>query len=595
MRHAFIALGLVIFCAFSHNAQAMDVSKSQTSNSIEHITQIYIVHPKEALQLLEKAEQQKLIPPARIQELRSKTYSNLYMNRQAYHYARQSFLLDSVSDNNPGHLLKMNVFLAELTNSMSQYESSIRYTRQGMEWARAQADSIAEARLLFCMGENKYALHHLKAAYADFNKAIRLLHKTRNIQQQMTLSHLYGLLMGYLINDMRFQEAKEIGLLREELLHNMTDSPQIPQGFIETQFYYLYAKRAYICQLEKQSGQAEYYYRKCMNIQECQHPGYQIFIVPYLVASKQYDKAINYSQSFRNLMKEQQDTLSVQYLHALRQEVKACLGKQAYKEAAILQGYIIAITDSIDLRNKAISATSLNLPTTGHPASGSTLPKDAPYTFLWSALTAAALVFLIFYSLHRKRRHFSVGTSSPAEEAPSQTAETSAHLSPAPSPSCRPTDAPQSSHDSPTEIQTNQMLFHKLDNLIRKGQLYLQPSVTRSDLVRKLHINNTRFARIIKENTGTNLNGYLNELRLNHAIGLLKEHPEYTLKAIAEASGIHSMPTFHQLFKDKFGMTPAEFKSRLGKDGGSTATTTIKKWEKEPPSTEDFLSPTLHN
>lgn len=65
---------------------------------------------------------------------------------------------------------------------------------------------------------------------------------------------------------------------------------------------------------------------------------------------------------------------------------------------------------------------------------------------------------------------------------------------------------------------------------------------------------------MIKENTGTNLNGYINELRLNHAIQLLKEHPEYTLRAIAEASGINSMPTFHNLFKSKTGMTPSEFK-----------------------------------
>ena len=40
----------------------------------------------------------------------------------------------------------------------------------------------------------------------------------------------------------------------------------------------------------------------------------------------------------------------------------------------------------------------------------------------------------------------------------------------------------------------------------------------------------------------------------------LKEHPEYTLRAIAEASGINSMPTFHNLFKSKTGMTPSEFK-----------------------------------
>lgn len=99
-----------------------------------------------------------------------------------------------------------------------------------------------------------------------------------------------------------------------------------------------------------------------------------------------------------------------------------------------------------------------------------------------------------------------------------------------------------------------------MDSLIKRDELYLSADLSREDLVRMAHMNNTRFAKMIKENTGTNLSGYINELRLNHAIHLLKEHPEYTLRAIAEASGINSMPTFHSLFKNKTGMTSSEFK-----------------------------------
>lgn len=110
------------------------------------------------------------------------------------------------------------------------------------------------------------------------------------------------------------------------------------------------------------------------------------------------------------------------------------------------------------------------------------------------------------------------------------------------------------------EYEINKLVFQKLDSQIRREELYLSADLSREDLVRMARMNNTRFAKMIKENTGTNLNGYINELRLNHAIQLLKEHPEYTLRAIAEASGINSMPTFHNLFKSKTGMTPSEFK-----------------------------------
>ena len=111
------------------------------------------------------------------------------------------------------------------------------------------------------------------------------------------------------------------------------------------------------------------------------------------------------------------------------------------------------------------------------------------------------------------------------------------------------------------EWAENRELFSKLNETILHEKLYLSPNLSRDDLVRIVHLNYARFARMIKENTGGNLSGYINNLRLNHAIQLLNEHPNYTMKAIAEDSGFNSMPTFNNLFKKKTGMTPFEFKS----------------------------------
>ena len=111
------------------------------------------------------------------------------------------------------------------------------------------------------------------------------------------------------------------------------------------------------------------------------------------------------------------------------------------------------------------------------------------------------------------------------------------------------------------EWAENRELFSKLHETILHEKLYLSPNLSRDDLVRIVHLNYARFARMIKENTGGNLSGYINNLRLNHAIQLLNEHPNYTMKAIAEDSGFNSMPTFNNLFKKKTGMTPFEFKS----------------------------------
>ena len=103
-------------------------------------------------------------------------------------------------------------------------------------------------------------------------------------------------------------------------------------------------------------------------------------------------------------------------------------------------------------------------------------------------------------------------------------------------------------------------MFGKLDYIIKRDNLYLSADISREELARMVKMNNTRFARMIKECTGTNFNGYINELRIDYAIQLLKTHPHYKIRAIADEAGFNSAPILYSLFKKKTGMTPYEFK-----------------------------------
>jgi hypothetical protein len=61
----------------------------------------------------------------------------------------------------------------------------------------------------------------------------------------------------------------------------------------------------------------------------------------------------------------------------------------------------------------------------------------------------------------------------------------------------------------------------------------------------------------------TNVTGYINAKRMDYAVQLLKEHPEYTLGAIGEACGIKSPATFIRNFKNTFGMAPSEYRKSM--------------------------------
>jgi AraC-like DNA-binding protein len=76
-------------------------------------------------------------------------------------------------------------------------------------------------------------------------------------------------------------------------------------------------------------------------------------------------------------------------------------------------------------------------------------------------------------------------------------------------------------------------------------------------------VDRNRFAAIIKEYSGArNLADYLNHKRINYALTLMKQHPEWTLLAICETAGM-SESSFKRWFKGLYGVSPSEYRRKL--------------------------------
>ena len=115
----------------------------------------------------------------------------------------------------------------------------------------------------------------------------------------------------------------------------------------------------------------------------------------------------------------------------------------------------------------------------------------------------------------------------------------------------------------PDELQEEYKKFKEVDKRVMKERLFANPDFGRDDLMRLLGVDKNALSGIIQRQTGTNVPGYVNNKRMEYAITLIKEHPEYTLGAISEACGIKSPATFIRNFKNSYGMTPSEFRKEL--------------------------------
>ena len=576
----YIRLGVCIcILLFVHNQILMaDEATNADSITTEYIRSIYIEKPKCALKLLDVAENKKSMPLRVIDELRSLSYRNLFMNKLAYVYARKSYVLDSVYQKDPGHLLKMTVYLAELSFLMSKYNESMNYALDGIAQSKRLEDRVSEARLLYCIGENNRMLSFKDKAYDYFDSAIDLLKGRKGVKEIGMLSSFYGGKMSYLMTDSLYEDASVMALEREKQIKKLETLPDVPKGLVDMQYGYLYSKWAYNCYMEKKYEQAEKYFAMYQSTEYSRTPDGKMYSIPYLLASKHYKQVIDNSQEFKELMRKQRDTINAQYMNVLEREVQAHMGMGNYKEAAILQGAIIAITDSINNRDKENAALELN---TMYDTSEKEdyIAKQAfqlkvrniTLTFL-TCITLLTLFVLWrmwrfnhiiryknkilakFINERLARKKDSQSLDIDEQLMISQDIEDESILF---------DDQEEISDETGKasgEEEENKKIFIELNRIVVQDQLYLSSELSREDLAQLVHLNNARFARMIKECTGTNFNGYINDLRIDYAIKLLKLHPNYTIRAIADEVGFNSTPILYNLFKKKTGMTPYEFK-----------------------------------
>jgi len=576
----YIRLGVCIcILLFVHNQILMaDEATNADSITTEYIRSIYIEKPKCALKLLDVAENKKSMPLRVIDELRSLSYRNLFMNKLAYVYARKSYVLDSVYQKDPEHLLKMTVYLAELSFLMSKYNESMNYALDGIAQSKRLEDRVSEARLLYCIGENNRMLSFKDKAYDYFDSAIDLLKGRKGVKEIGMLSSFYGGKMSYLMTDSLYEDASVMALEREKQIKKLETLPDVPKGLVDMQYGYLYSKWAYNCYMEKKYEQAEKYFAMYQSTEYSRTPDGKMYSIPYLLASKHYKQVIDNCQEFKELMRKQQDTINAQYMNVLEREVQAHMGMGNYKEAAILQGAIIAITDSINNRDKENAALELN---TMYDTSEKEdyIAKQAfqlkvrniTLTFL-TCITLLTLFVLWrmwrfnhiiryknkilakFINERLARKKDSQSLDIDEQLMISQDIEDESILF----------DDQEEISDETGKVsgeeEENKKIFIELNRIVVQDQLYLSSELSREDLAQLVHLNNARFARMIKECTGTNFNGYINDLRIDYAIKLLKLHPNYTIRAIADEAGFNSTPILYNLFKKKTGMTPYEFK-----------------------------------
>lgn len=117
---------------------------------------------------------------------------------------------------------------------------------------------------------------------------------------------------------------------------------------------------------------------------------------------------------------------------------------------------------------------------------------------------------------------------------------------------------PLISKNSIQTIKKTTQPFHIIENTMHSEQLFLDKNLTLKYFCTITNINQQTTTTLIRENTNNNWKHYVNNYRINHALGLLLTHylQKHSVEALREEAGFNSKQPFFKAFRTKTGTTP---------------------------------------
>lgn len=559
--------------------------------TFQYIQDISMTEPHRALEILDEAEKNNRIPMYEINNLRGMVYHNGLNEFQiALDYALKAWESDSIR-NDPEQALMLIKMIAEEYSVTGKYLECIQFANTGMTIAQQTGNKHEEANMLLYNGIAKREMGLKKEAEEYFFRTIeiqkKIVERSQSWGEVDDLFFSYGTLITAYQEDGRYQQAIELLPELEELIDKLKTYSNLPDGFIDMRYaqeYITYAcNYAMIGEFEK----AQQYYERYLQTDYASTPDGEYLRVDYLANTGRYQEALHYIKKEQQTYTDESEKINYSYLHYILEVAAQCyMGLKNYQAAAETYKEMYTLVDSLKSNERQNMALELATIYETNEKSRQITEQKAQLrqtriiliTSTGMLLLATIIIWLITHNLKisRKKNKIMAGQidellsyrdellnakevirslsqSSVKKVIPETTTANDFTL----------TETHAVTEDKETEIEESSLknLFEELETMVSKEDLFLDPDICRDMLIKRLHIKKNVFAQMIQTYAHTNFNGYINNKRLEYSIRLLKDYHNYTIEAVASDSGFNNVRTYYRQFREKYGMTPAEYRN----------------------------------
>ena len=106
-------------------------------------------------------------------------------------------------------------------------------------------------------------------------------------------------------------------------------------------------------------------------------------------------------------------------------------------------------------------------------------------------------------------------------------------------------------------------VFEKVKKYIAENYMH---AISLDDISQYVAFAPSSFCRFFKKISGKSFTSYLNEYRINKAIGVLKKNPDIKISFLSSMVGFSALSNFYKNFRLFTGVTPSEFLKKEQKD-----------------------------
>lgn len=415
--------------------------------------------------------------------------------------------------------------------------------------AKAKGQDAYVAMSDFMKGKHMHYQGSKDAGYALCLKSLELLKKSHCPQKEKELALFYGALTRMYLRDGRYADAMRMSELQEAAALQMNDADPRKQHAL----YRVYAIRTNLLTTEGRAAEADSCYAASQRL-GVSDVIVQPDLIPYLRQHQMWQEILDVAQYAKKKMREDGDTCGLLMHMILRDEAEALMGLERYQEAAKSYKDSELINDTLGKQySQALITTVREAVMQEHQLSRHNL---------FIVILIAGVIFLLLIGggliIHDRLQHR-------RNKAMTQTIHNLMYYRDHMLKQQMKEKNADETEQKEEESDPDKLRFEAVDHQIMKEELFRNPNFGRDELMRFMGVDKNNLPSIIQRYTGTNVTGYLNGKRMEYAVQLMKEHPEYTLAAIAEACGMKSPTTFIRNFRESYDLTPSEYRKSLEK------------------------------